>query len=295
MADEHTTVKLPQLPSYPSDEVIKSDDMLYVWNSQSGQLQHAKVEQLPFSFGGGGGPVTHLASPFMLKIGNEQISVVGNDTVISDTRLLGKTNYPVSSTQLNNSSFREDEVVYDDENGTVTILNFQLQSGEWIIIFPAGVPDNSSGGSLQPILDRLAELEAIVAPLRPTVSGANYARMWWTGPLPLPAGWEEDTDWRDYTPIHAPNNSVIGQPVTGSSNTRTLGANNLPDFTLTFAGKALVVGTNLTPGGGGDSNRRCIQANGADLLWSIGYTGGKQAFSIVQKSKYGMWIKYVGV
>ena len=72
MADEHVKKKLIELEPYPSDQKIKSDDMIYVWNTDLARLQKADVNQMPFGSGGGGGGVTTLVgSPFKVSLGDD--------------------------------------------------------------------------------------------------------------------------------------------------------------------------------------------------------------------------------
>lgn len=302
MASEHITVKLPQLPSYPAGQDVKLEDMIYVWNSELGQLQHADVGQLPFgSGGGGGGTVTHLGSPFIVTLGDDQVSVVGGNTVISDVRLMGKTDYPVTTTQLN-VTFRRDELIYDEDNGMVTIVGFALQSGEEITITPQGQQSGGGGGSLQPLWDEINALKAMLAPFMPTSSGANAARVWWTRSIDtIPPGWVEDEAWRDYTPIHANSASQIGlttgqneQTLTSDQqgtfqvsgiNDRSSGSsrnNTWASFTFSGGGKSEV----LSGGSGANVPRGPI---------TVRLNDASQPFSVVQRSKFGLWIKYVGV
>lgn len=301
---DHITVKLPNLPAYPSHEPIKGSDMFYVWNAAAGQLQHANVNQLPFGSGSGGGVVTMIGSPFKVNVESEQVSLDDGNTIISDSRLLGKSGYPINTTQLNNSTFRNNEVVYDAENGTVTILDFVLQSSEEISLFPEGVSTAAGGGNLQPILDRLASLEAMVAPFVPLSGGSNYARVWWTGGIDtIPVGWIEDTTWRDYTPIHANSASQIG--TTTGGNTHTLQGNQQGSFDVrqTRERSGGTTGVRQIDGiafkATGASSWSEVPRPASHQQWggsiTIGLSNASQSFNLVQKSKFGIWIKYIGV
>lgn len=144
--------------------------------------------------------------------------------------------------------------------------------------------------NIEQIQNDIAELKKQLAPIT-----QGIAKVWWDGPVEdIPEGWVEDTSWRDYTLIHAPSNSVIGN--TTGTNNQTLTAFNLPPFTIGNSGpNGFVKAAGLTHGGGGDSTRRCLNANSSDIQWGgITYNGTNQAFNIVQKSKYGILIKYVG-
>lgn len=302
---EHITQNTPQTQPYSSGDTVSGFDMIWVWNTEKGKLERANIAQLPLgSGGGGGGAVTHLASPFNVTLESDQVSIIDGNTVIADVRLLEKSDYPVNSTQLNNSVFRENEITYDPLEGKVTILDFILQSGEVVTLYPAGVPTVTPGGNLQPILDRLVALEAIVAPFIPTTGGANYARVWWTGGIDtIPEGWVEDTTWRDYTPIHASNPDQIGLPT--GSNAHTLTSNQLGSFQVSGTNDR-TAGTSRNTGwynfnfiGGGQTVTLNSMPSGGN--WPkptpavrVRLDAATNSFSLVQKSKYGIWIKYVG-
>lgn len=296
---EHITQKLPQSIPYP-DGQVRQDDMIWVWNSEEGQLQRAYVSQLPFGTGGGGGVVTHLGSPFIVTVGDDQVNIIDGDTIISDVRLLGKTDYPVYTTQTN-TQFRRDELIYDGEAGTLTIPGFELQAGEEICLIPQGQQSSGGGGSLQPLWDEINTMKAMLAPFLPTVSGANHARVWWTGGLPLPEGWQEDTVWRDYTPIHSPT----GAPGVGTNvgvNSLKLVSNQLGSFDVRgrsdrSAGAARGGTWPEIQFRGQTSTATLLTNNGSNQWTSWQEVKLKDASANVdvrQKSKYGMWIKYVG-
>lgn len=301
MADEHVKKKLIELEPYPSDQKIKSDDMIYVWNTDSAKLQKANVSQMPFGSGGGGGGVTTLVgSPFKVSLGDDQVTIEGSNTIISDVRLLGKKGYPISTTQLQNATFRKGEVAYNEIDGTVTILDFRLNAGEEVVLYPDGMQGSGGGGgNLQPIMDRLTEIESIVSVFKPTVSGTNNARVWWVGGLPLPAGWEEDADWRDYLPLAV---APVDSGKAFGSNSVTLKSNQQGSFgvkavsdrsagssrnntiwNLSFLSNG--IWRMLTGGSGANVDIGPITVNLSDASTPI---------DIRPKSKGGMWIKYVG-
>lgn len=300
MADDHIKVKLPQLPLYSG--TVKNEDMVYVWEDATGVLKHATVGQLPFGQGGGGGQPL-VGSPFKVRLGDDQVTISGGNTIVSDARLAGKTDYPVSSSQLNNSVFRDFELSYDSVNGSVTILSFELQPGEVLVLYPDGVAGSgSSGGALQPILDRLAALEAIVAPFVPSGSGENYARVWWTGGVEnIPIGWVEDTDWRDFTPIHAPSPANIGNTV--GANTRKLTTGQQGSFQVSAvsdrtAGAARNNATYNFSFNWGSGSVGLNAGSGANVPIgpvTVRLSNADDDIDMRQKSKYGIWIKYVGI
>lgn len=214
MADEHITVKLRQLTPYPLDTVL-GEDGIYIWEQATGILRQANVSQLPFSSGGGGGTQTLVGSPFKARVMDAGVTVTEVtpgyfETTIEDIRLINKTDYPVSSTQLNNASFRDSEITYDAVNGTVTIKNFRLITGESVILYPDGIQTPSSGGgSLTDLIRRVSKLELMAAPFVENVLGAGGGRVIWNRPAnEIPAGWVEDTDFRGRTIIGLDSNDT---------------------------------------------------------------------------------------
>lgn len=308
MADDHIKVKLPQLPLYSG--AVKNDDMIYVWEESTGVLKHATVGQLPFGQGGGGGQPL-LGSPFMVKLGDPQVTVSGGDTIVSDARLAGKTSYPISSSQLNNAVFRPSEVTYDDVNGTVTITGFELQGGEVLALFPDGVAGSGSGGgSLQPILDRLAALEAMVAPFTPTGGGENAGRVWWIGEIEtIPIGWAIDEDWKGVVPIAVdPTDSAINAPgkTTGTKTVKLTGSQQgkltlgvMPGWSAGTSSVKQFRGLRMKPEGSGSWTFDIRSENYPEGQYTPDFTVGvgeaTDAHSNMQPSKAGYWIKYVGV
>jgi|GEM_PF-2348104 len=300
MADDHIKVKLPQLPLYSG--TVKNEDMVYVWEDATGVLKHATVGQLPFGQGGGGGQPL-LGSPFKVRVGDAQVTISGGNTTVSDARLAGKTDYPVSSSQLNNSVFRDTELTYDDVNGTVTILDFELQAGEVLVLYPDGVAGSGGGGgSLQPILDRIAALEAMMAPFTPTGSGENGGRVWWTGSTDdIPVGWIIDEDWEGVVPVALDQNdsdfNTIGK--TGGGKSHTMQAQHMPPHSHGLGGNVIRLSGGTTPSGGGDTSRRSLPNGQFDYITQTGSAGGSggsaQAFSLMNPYRVGCWIKYVGV
>ena len=200
---EHIKVKLRQLSPYPNDAVLPEDG-IYVWEQATGILRQANVSQLPFGSGGGGGSNQPLVgSPFKVRQGDDGVTVDAAGTTISDVRLLGKTDYPVNSSQLGNSVFRDDEVNYNATDGSVFIPDFFLQTGEVVVLYPDGVAGSGGGGgNLQPLIDRLDELERMVAPFKPGTLGANGGSVWWSGTADaIPVGWIIDTNMAGYLPM----------------------------------------------------------------------------------------------
>jgi len=312
----NVTIRLPQLPPYPQGEEVKGDDKLYIWNSGAGQLQHAEVAALPFGAGGNGtgnGAGAMLASPFMVAYGDPQFAQDGPDTVVSDARLLGKENYPVAATQLGGAILRPGtEITYNPPAGSFTIPGFTLMGGESLVVWPAGTPQNGTGGSMQALLGEMAELKAMLAPFLPSATGPAHGRVWWTGPPEsIPPGWTEDAAMRNLYPLHrstAGDAKAIGDMV-GSNNHR-LKLRSDQQGTIKFRiqrgdgrGKGnhpSVVAIDMGPGGDPDYASRDVWNSGANGdMQRTGWTGfrpgdGHAFIDIRPKSRVGMWIKYVG-
>ncbi|MCZ4244985.1 hypothetical protein [Pedobacter punctiformis] len=189
----------------PLGRSAESDDLIWIWDSSVAALRQCKISDLPFGAGGGSsGPL--LGSPFKIRLGDPEVEVVTvspgvYNTVVTDLRLVGKTDYPVSCTQLNNASFRDGDLIFDSVNGKVTIKNFILISGEILILYPDGVP-GSSGGSTALLQDQIDELKLMLAPLLPDISGKSGASFWWTRAIEdIPAGWVIDESMKGYVPV----------------------------------------------------------------------------------------------
>lgn len=239
---------------------------------------------------------TRLGTPIKFRISDEEVVIDGDNTVITDDRLKGMNDYPVMTTQLN-VTFRNNELLYDSINGTLTILNFKLQSLEEVIVYPdatGGIGGNNN--ILEPVEARLDKIEQMLAPM------LSFARVWWTGGIDtIPAGWVEDEEWRGYTPIHANNVSQIG--LTTGQNEHTLTSNQQGTFQVRgvsdrSAGAARNnAWANFSFIGGGTT---AVLNGGSGANVPVGpitvrLNDASQPFSLVQRSKYGIWIKYVGV
>jgi len=310
MANEHVTVKLPQLPAWPGGEEVRADDMLYVWDSEKGRLCHAPVSALPFGTGtGGGGTSTVLASPFMVGRDAPQVSVQDGTTTVSDARLLGKEGYPVTATQINNAAFRPSEITYGPLAGTVSIPGFDLLGGEYLVLYPTGSPQGGAGGALQPLWDKITELQAMLAPFTPSATGPAAGRVWWTGPpASIPAGWAEDTAMRGYYPAHSPNpastsGNAIGSTVGNTTNRVKLTGAQQGRFRLRVMAakreggrKNCSQGIDIGPEGGPWMDLRPWDMDDQRVSpWRIvGLGDAHESFDIRPRTKYGMWIKYVG-
>lgn len=304
----HITVKMPGSPALGRN--AQNADLIWVWDSVLGKLTQSPVSSLPFSSGGAGGGGTLLGSPFKVRSINAQVTITEVtpgvwNTVISDTRLLGKTDYPVSCTQLNNASFRDSELTYDSVAGKVTLLGFKLANGEIVILYPDGVAGSGSGsggGSVAVLQDQIDELKRMMAPFIPTVSGANGGLVLWGKPaIDIPVGWQEATDWRGRMPMGMiPSDLEFGYGLTGgaSTHTNTLDEMFPHDHVLderptggdwrTSGGS----GTPLTPGADA-TPRRTLKTGGYEP--AVGATKVAKPYSILNPFRIVMFIKYVGI
>lgn len=294
-------IKLKMPASPPLGRNAAGDDMIWVWDSQLQKLRRCNISELPFGTGGGGGGTgTLLGSPFKVRVGDAQVVVVTvspglYNTEISDLRLVGKTDYPVNTTQLNNAAFRDVDLVYDAINGKVTIKDFALQSGEIVILYPDGMAPigGNQGGSTAKLQEQIDDLKLMLAPFTPDVNGNTGGRVWWIRPLEeIPAGWIIDTVMAGYFPM-AQNTSdddfkEIGQPGGAKMHTNTIAEmpkHNHPAHGAKGQG-------NGYKGGGGNSPLDNESGN-LKNQWTEDVGEGKP-WNIMNPYKVGVWIKYVG-
>lgn len=289
----HITVKLRQLSPYPVGEQIKPEDGIYIWEEGTGILRQANISQLPVNGGGGGGPAPALlGSPFKVRRIDPNFSQDGADTLISDSRLVGQNDYPVSTSQLNIAAFRDIDLVYNAINGTVRIKDFTLNPDEFIILYPDGVPASSSI-DFDALLNKITQMELMLAPFLPSITGANGGRVIWNKPInQIPAGWIPDEDFNGMTAVGqlAGDTEFGTMGGTFGSKNRTLLAGNLPDFS--YVSNGFKENSNNWRSGGSAS---AGDGTGYNTQFTLNYTGGKQAFSIIQPSRIVKYIKYVGL
>lgn len=298
----------------PLDRNAVDGDLIWIYDSLLGKLRRCNISDLPFGSGGGGGGGTGtlLGSPFKMRLGDPGVTIVTVspgvfNTEISDLRLVGKTDYPVSTTQLNNAAFRDEELTYNSVTGKVTIKDFSLNAGEVVILYPDGVAPSSggsSGGSFDALQNQIDEIKNMLAPFIPSVSGNTFGRVWWTGTAEdIPAGWVIDTAWAGYLPLAMnPNDDdfkVIGD--TGGTKTHTNTEEEMVPHSHAAQGNP-GIGNNYKSGGSGspldnvtgDKKYNWTEKTGGYLPEGSTVKTAKP-YSIMNPYKIGMWIKYVGV
>jgi hypothetical protein len=87
---------------------------------------------------------------------NPKYEFIGGNTIITDNRLIGKTDYLVASTQLGGAEFRDDVLTYDGINGKVTIAGFELSAGEKVrIVIPQGISADPDYQALENRVDAI--------------------------------------------------------------------------------------------------------------------------------------------
>lgn len=257
-------------------------------------------------------------SPFKITNEDESYATVQDttdpdnvitNTVITDGRLVGKSGYPVYSTQTN-TEFRNEDIVYNASLGKVTIKNFELTEGEHISIYPTSAANNI-GATYQDLLDEINDLkdevdlakqaiqlqqdtlgllETIQAPLKDSI-------LWFNKPANLiPQGWVEATDWRGKTGIHLNPDDIdfneLGK--VGGSKTFTISQNNLP-----AVGIGVQVPKSATAIDASGSGRFAMGGGGNEPVAGPTLTtnnlGSGTAIKFLPSYKIVLFIKYVGL
>lgn len=238
--DDVIKIKMPQSPPYDDGTAPAVTDLVWIWDLGTGKLRQAPINTLPFSADGGGSVVT-MPSPFMITNTSPQYSYDAgtNSITIEDTRLLNKSQYPVSTTQFGGGDLKLQDITYkaisddDDTKGAVVISGFALADGEHITITVPG-----SAGSDDPVyaalLADVAELKKMTAPFKPTGLGPNGGKVWWPSDNDIPDGWQECVAMRGLVPVGQDTGQAEFAAIGASAGAKSvkLVAANIPELSV---------------------------------------------------------------
>ena len=280
-------------------------------------------EGVPINFKIGDGTKPFRDLPFWLDSGSpfklrstdtDYVQVTGGNTVVTHPGLIGFDDYPVTTTQLNIAAFRDNDLVYDSVNGSVTITGFELQPGELLILSPPSMKwaeTTGAGSAFAALVARVDELERMAAPfVVDELTGESNGRVWWTRPInEIPNGWAIDTDYNGrvavgYSSSDADFNTIGG---IGGDKSVVLSGNEQGRIEFQFLG--------ARGSGSNDLNQihgiraRAEGATGWEMekysdqapafQWGTsGFVRPGQAGAAhnnLQPYRVGCWIKYVGV
>jgi len=289
-------LKMPQSPVYADGDAPAVEDLVWVWDESTSVLRQAPISSLPFSSGGGGGGVSGPISafPIHVRFGDAAMTVVGADTVITDARLIGKTDYIVTTTQGALGEFNDAQLELDGELGTATILGFTLDDGEKISIIASAITEDAGTIAYEALIARITLLEQIAAVFTPSALGARGGMVLWNKPVgEIPAGWQEVTDWRGRLPIgYDPGDADFNAIRTkvGGAKTHMLTIDEMPAHThdLTFDSPA----EGLDYGSG--SSRASVTSHDLDTATTTS-VGGGTAHSIMNPYRTCMFIEFIGI
>lgn len=310
-----TRVKLTQLPVLGRDATV--DDKVYVWDNDRNILTQSPISALPggtFSGGGTGGGGTgnvqvFLGSPFKVynNSGNYEYDAANNQVIISDIRLLGKTGYVVSSTDLNLEFDDYDEtndtgnLVYDPSEGILIIKNYELPDKKHLTITVDGIISQQLQNLLTSLDTKTGAYDELLAPFK-VAGGVCLA---WRKTTAIPTGWQEATDLRGkiligkdpadvYNPTTNPNglSQPVGTPV--GNKTVVLIKENLPNINITPPSGLGIRFLHGTTQNGGNPTSGLSDVDGSRGLFSIPLGGSNKPVEITPKGKIIIWIEYIG-
>ncbi len=211
--------RLIDLPEFDRD--VAADDRLYIWDNQENKLKQGTFEDLVAYLGGAGGTggtggtggvETALGSPFKVRTTDEGYNYDGGDNAvtITDLRLLGKSDYIVSGSDVAGvfRNFDADrgngQLVFDEEAGSVTIKDYQLLDStlfdDHVCIYADGIVSAALQAYILSLKNKISVYDKAIAPIiyKPTGGGAYKGVVFaWRRPASeIPAGWQECTDFR---------------------------------------------------------------------------------------------------
>lgn len=278
--------KIPQFP--PVGRTPAAGDLLIMWDNVLSKTVNVDITDLPYGEGGGGGGTSVvLGSPFKVRNDDATYHFDGTNTIITDPRLLGKSDYVVSTTQLG-IEFDDDQIECDPIVGCVTINNFQLEDGRHVTIYADGVTTTSASEFYASLTAQMTLFQQMLAPFTPSALGPNSGKVWWTaGADTIPIGWQECIAMRGMMPVHQDTTNaaiaVIGTQA-GSATTKLL-PDNIPPFTIP-------IGTDNKGGGGGYP---VLSTHNVEGIFNLNGGGTGSAFSTLSPCKVGIWIEFIGV
>lgn len=279
-------------------------------------------EGVPINFKIGDGTKPFRDLPFWLDSGSpfklrstdtDYVQVTGGNTVVTHPGLIGFDDYPVTTTQLNIAAFRDNDLVYDSVNGSVTITGFELQAGELLILSPPSMKwaeTTGSGSALQALVARVDELERMAAPfVVDELTGESNGRVWWPVDRPIPAGWAIDTSAPGMAAVSVdPSDAAINLPgkTTGAKSVTLSGDQQgrltlglMPGWSSGTSSVKQFRGLRMKPEGAPswtfDIRSEDFPEGQYTPDFTVGVGDASQAHSNVQPSQAGYWIKYVGV
>jgi microcystin-dependent protein len=285
---------------------LSPTDEIPVWDTATGTTMKTPVSNLPAGSGGGGGTSTALGSPFRVFNGDASYVINGNNSEITDIRLLGKTGYSVTTNEINLYEFHDDELIYDPINGKVTILNYILPVGHYNIrIYADGVVIPTSYNS---ILTRIILLEQIAAPFILLSTGENGGVLIWNKPFNLiPPGWAEVTEMRGRLPmgLDATDTDFNTLGNTGGSKDQTLTVAQIPahDHKLFAPSSQTNLGAPVGSGsaayngnyGGNPYAYQIGAGSGTPTIGTSSATGDGDPHSILNPYRIVQFIKFIGI
>jgi hypothetical protein len=263
------------------NRVTNDNDIVYVFDSIRSILCQSPVTNLPAGTGGGGGGNvgTLLGSPFKVRAGDDNYSYDSgtNKVTITDLRLLGKTDYVVSATDVSNE-FENDRLLYNEVAGSVTISDYQLTAGSHITIYADGVVSTALQTYILSIKDKITTYDKVLKPVL-TLGGVCWP--WRKPAIDIPPGWQEVTDFRgkvligqDPADVYDATTNPYGLnrangTATGSRVGPAIAAANMVKFALKLFGGATKTG-NIVP----DPDGTKVAS------WSTNHENGNQDYDI---------------
>ena len=170
--------KISDLSTDPS---LNITDYVPVVTPGIGQTRKASIADILAlgSVAGNTAATIVFGSPFAVYNGDTSFSISGANTVITDTRLVGKSGYAVTTNEINLYEFTRDELVYDSVNGKVTILNYILPTGNCCIRVYADVyvsaGSGASSATITTMQGQIAALQTAETALATAVSSNTTA------------------------------------------------------------------------------------------------------------------------